>query len=191
MRLSIFGTARMHLCALKSYHQFSGEWGEIQHSRWFAQQFAESADATLRALQCWHINTKLVALGIPSDFARAVDGISTSSGEPLLALIHIFFSRQGRIGWQLRDMLPVSSVKGGVLRSHTAEAMAEAMCRAEATYGILSEDRRSRLAVHIGDGALEGPFGCGLGAEVARRDLMENGDIGAADCLHNVDKAGP
>ena len=101
-------------CSLHDYSNFvqwldshlPGEFGQIGHSRRFANEFTESAAATLRALTTWDLHTKLTALGIPSDYCRVVDGMTTSCGEPLLVVILLQFSRLGAMQWHLLDLVP-------------------------------------------------------------------------------------
>ncbi len=60
----------------------------------------------------------------------------------------------------------------------------------EYSYGLDKHDRRFRFPVNVGDGALEGPVGLGIGNESARRTGLAGDSWGALDGFHALDKAG-
>lgn len=60
----------------------------------------------------------------------------------------------------------------------------------EHCYGLDRRQRRARFAVNIADGALEGPFGLGIGSASAKRSGLPGGAWGSLDGFHALDKAG-
>ena len=74
---------------------FPGEFGQINHSKHFANAFADSLLQTVEGSHMWELQRNLRALKIPSDFARTIDGITVSIGESLLIHILIAMGRDG------------------------------------------------------------------------------------------------
>jgi len=188
-----------------------GEWGQINHSRWFAQNVANSLTAVSVRCQAEQLHQRVRALKIPSDYIRITDGITPYNGESLL--IHIIVSACREDGhvlkWCLLDLTPQGQTfdahperrliptdpgrqaPSSLLAFHGATRTIDKVHATEAFYGISLGDRRYRFAVHVGDGALEGPFGLGLGdLSAVRSGLPGNLGWGALDGFHAADKAG-
>lgn len=84
---------------------FPGSLGQINHSRHFCLNFGRTMSSHLRlcvALQHWAC---VPALGLPSDFARILDGF-TCCGEPCQVLVHVVTLPSGDIAWLLLDVVP-------------------------------------------------------------------------------------
>ena len=65
--------------------------------------------------QANELHTHLRALGISSDFARIIDGITTQCGETLLVHVPSFTTRSGSTCWRLLDLTPQVRCTGGIL----------------------------------------------------------------------------
>ena len=186
---------------------FPGEWGQINHSRHFAENFADGLMRACARNVMEHAQQRVRALNVPSDYVRILDGITPQMGESLLIHVIISVSREDghTFKWGLLDLTPQGRTSPsvgverelgrdapkGLLSFHGLTRTLDKAHAAEAAYGIGLQDRRLRFAVHVGDGALEGPFGLKLGDESARRSkLPPNKGWGALDGLHALDKAG-
>lgn len=78
-----------------------------------------------------------------------------------------------------------------VLALHEAHNIVETCLRTEGKYGLHPTDLRSRFAVHVGDGAIEGPFGQSYGELFAAAcGLPLSRGWGALDDFHAAEKAG-
>jgi len=60
---------------------FPGEFGELNHSRYFAEQFSNTLLQMIEVSSMCELQCLLPALQIPSDFARTIDGITVCIGE--------------------------------------------------------------------------------------------------------------
>lgn len=61
----------------------------------------------------------------------------------------------------------------------------------ENSFGLDGQQRRARFAVNVGDGAIEGPYGVGVGKASAQRSgLPDMPAWGALDGFHALDTAG-
>jgi hypothetical protein len=79
--------------------------GHINHSRAWVRAFGRAMASHLVfciAAQHW---VKVPALGLPSDFARVLDGY-TCEGEPFQLLVHIVTTEVGDLEWLLVDITP-------------------------------------------------------------------------------------
>ena len=85
---------------------FPGSFGELNHSKRFANGFGDSLLAVVKAHQIWDLHTEVRALQIPSDFVRVIDGITPCLGESFLIHVLITVGRDGAIRWHLLDLTP-------------------------------------------------------------------------------------
>ena len=163
---------------------FPNEFGSINHSKNFAERFA---DALLREASLCHmkfLHVKLRALGIPSDYVRIIDGITPAVGESLLIHVCVTISKDEyhALNWCLLDLTPQGQASTEASRQYVnrraskevlgVHGLARTVDKVHATefaYGIGKNDRSLRFAVNIDDGAIEGPFGFGVGADSSRR----------------------
>jgi len=133
---------------------FPGEFGELNHSRYFAEQFSNTLLQMIEVSSMCELQCLLPALQIPSDFARVIDGITVSIGEGLLIHILIAMGRDGVMRWHLLDLTPQGVMAPATHRSN----------------GPDPEDKEARLAhddeANLAD-LVENPEqdGWGLGAE--------------------------
>ena len=179
---------------------FPMELGQINRSRTFAERFATALLQEASRSVVHHLHVRLRALGIPSDYVRVIDGITPSVGESLLihVLVTIDRGEYHSLKWSLLDLTPQGKTGQSpprplepVLGFHGLVRTVDKVHATERAHGIGDRDRRLRFAVSVGDGALEGPFGLGVGAESARRTgLPEDRGWGSVDSLHCLDKAG-
>ena len=96
--------------------------GELNHGFDFFSALSRCMVSHLQlcmALEHW---AKVPALGIPSDFARIIDGY-TSEGEPCQIVVHVITRPSGDLDWVLVDIAPIAgAVSGGEDRSRAHEA---------------------------------------------------------------------
>jgi len=183
-----------------------GEWGQLNHSRWFAEKFGDCLLQSVHELQVMHLHASLRALRVPSDFARCIDGLTPQLGESLLIHIVLSLGADDRfpLKWTLLDVTPqgyegTSAVRRehgrplprDVLGFHGLIRTVDKLHSTEDRCGLLASDRKLRFAVNCGDGAVEGVFGLGVGdASAARSGLPPGKGWGALDGVHAVDKSG-
>ena len=101
---------------------FPGEFGQINHSRHFANSFADSLLQTVEGCHMWELQRNLRALRMPSDFARTIDGITVSIGESLLIHVVIAMGRDGVVRWHLLDLTPQGVMAPSTARSEHDDA---------------------------------------------------------------------
>jgi hypothetical protein len=152
-----------------------------------------------RSLQVRMLHVKLRALDMPSHYARVIDGVILHCGESLLIHLVVFFTRCGRVQVFLLDLTPQGRLpqgtgsvpETGLLRFHGLQRTLEKIHEVEDAFLIGPEARRSRWSVNVGDGAVEGPYGIGVGAACARALAMES-DVGwgSLDGFHAADGSG-
>ena len=183
-----------------------GEWGNINHSKYFVDRYGDCLLQALHEYQLAHLQTQVRALRIPSDYARSIDGFTPRMGESLL--IHVILSLGAAetfpFKWVLLDLTPQSlqasaDVRGefgrplatDVLGYHGAVKTVDKLHTTENRCGLERADRALRYAVTCGDGAVEGPYGLGIGeASAIRSGLSPRKGWGSLDGFHAVDKGG-
>jgi hypothetical protein len=93
--------------------------GQLNHNEVFVRPFGRAMASHLSfcvAAQHW---VKIPALGIPSDFARVLDGY-TCEGETLQILVHVITTEHGDVEWLLVDIIP--NVMYSSLASHNSRS---------------------------------------------------------------------
>ena len=87
---------------------FPGEWGQINHSKQFAERFADSLMRACARNVMEHVQQRVRALRVPSDYVRILDGITPQMGESLLIHVVISVSRGDghTLKWSLLDLTP-------------------------------------------------------------------------------------
>ena len=151
--------------------QHPGCVGEINHREHFVLQFGRVMTARLNlcsALEHWQC---VPALRLPSDFARAVDGL-TCMGEPLLIIVHCLTDITGDMVWQLVAASPNSSnaLRAGRQAStnepihqwKSGPSVAEHVFACETGLSISGLDAIARHATTTGDGGYVGAYSCQL-----------------------------
>jgi hypothetical protein len=93
---------------------FPGEFGQVNHSKRFAAKFSESLLGVVEHCHMSDLQSSLKALRVPSDYARVIDGLTTSGGETLLIHVVLAASRDGVVRWHLLDLTPI-----GTWRKHS------------------------------------------------------------------------
>ncbi len=150
------------------------------------------------------IHTIVPALGVPSDITRIVDGISTKSGESLFAILYLLTGSEGRLQWRLLDLpntatRPARHVDRRVQARrplprfgfHGAARLGALTHHTEAKYQVHDADRLLRLALNVGDGALEGPGSMGMAQHEATVMGTQWNPTAARSCdFHAADHAG-
>ena len=142
---------------------------------------------------------------VPSD-VRIIDGFTPRIGESLL--IHVIVSLGAPeafpLKWVLVDLTPQSMQASAavqcefgrpgttdVLGYHGAVKTVDKLHTTENRCGLERADRALRYAVNCGDGAVEGPYGLGIGeASAVRSGLPPHKGWGSLDGFHAVDKGG-
>ena len=144
--------------------------GSTNHGADFPLAFGRCMGAHLQtciALQHWQ---RLPALRIPSDFLRVIDGY-TCLGEPLLVLVHVLTTRDGRVAYMTLDMSPnsanalqtarpgsrVASADTPCHRWKSGAAAAEHIALLESGVAVSLRDSLWRHAATAADGAYIGP----------------------------------
>lgn len=136
-----------------------GTVGEINHSKVFFNAMGQCMVAHAQLCACLEHWAIIPALGIPSDFARVLDGY-TCEGESCQILIHVVTRASGELDWFLVDVVPNANSKGagsGIHKFKTAESLVSLLRCSEADRMVLTDrDARRRHAVTCGDGAYVG-----------------------------------
>ena len=186
---------------------FPSELGQLNHSKTFAEKYADNLFQSAFHRQVENLHQCLPALKIPSDYARILDGITCTIGESFLIHVVVFldWSTTVSLKWMLLDLtsqgktseaIPLGERRRRgmgktVLGFHGLVRTVDKCHETERNYGLELSDRFLRFAVNVGDGAMEGPFGVGVGDESARRTcLPASRGWGSLDGLHACDKAG-
>ena len=77
------------------------------------------------------------------------------------------------------------------IRFHTLTRTVDKLHTTENSFGLDGQQRRARFAVNVGDGAIKGPYGVGVGnASAQRSGLPDMPAWGALDGFHALDTAG-
>jgi hypothetical protein len=183
-----------------------GEWGQINHSRYFVEKYGDCLLRAVHEFQLAHLQCDVRALKIPSDYVRCIDGFTPHIGESLL--IHVILSlgppEPFPLKWVVLDLTPQSLqaapevrrevgrvTPNAVLGFHTASKTVDKLHTTENRCGLGIASRALRYAGNCGDGAVEGPYGLGVGEVSAIRSGLPSGKgWGSLDGGHAVDKAG-
>ena len=176
-----------------------GSMGDLNHNGdYWLHTFQTSLNRVLERSTCASLHELVPALGMPSDIARVVDGISVLSGESLWAVIHVVTSASGRLSWHLLDLpnlanLPKSSRSKGLPRFalHGAARLVALTHHAESRFEINTADRLLRLVLNVGDGAIEGPFSVHMAKHEAQVMNTTYAEKKSSSCeFHLEDHAG-
>ena len=183
--------------------KFPGSLGQFNHCGgiWLPQ-FCVSLCHVLERSTMASIHMLVPALGLPSDITRAVDGISVQTEENLWGVLYVLTSPDGSLAWHLLDLpnfanpAPLKQRDAGVkplprFALHGAERLVALTHHVESRFQIETSDRLLRLALNVGDGAIEGP----LSIHFAEYEASVNGNTyeprSSASCeFHAEDHAG-
>ena len=189
--------------------RFPYELGTYNNSKNWINEFLYSLMAEVHVATCATLHTVVPATGLPSFLSRVIDIVSSNAGASYLPVVYVYTSPTKGLQWcllgcpVLEYKSPASAAQAAVgarvqparlemrhltrdFKFHSAQRLVETVHRVEHRANINRDDRLFRMAVTLGDQAIQGPTSTKFSQKEAQIHQARLNKIAVGICAFHV-----